>query len=802
MDVTQELRFAARVLAKDKGSTAVAALALALGVGANVAIFSFARLMLWTPLPYPHSEQLVHIPQTNALKGFNQASVSLLDARDWAQASSIASVAVYRSRPVALTGQGDPQHVPAMQVSPEFFPTLGVLPILGRAFSPAESPENESRVAILSYEVWQGMYRGDRGVLGRDVHLDGRNYSIVGVMPEGFRYLFRRTDFWTPLSLGEGGRERGSRGLNTVARLKPGVTVAHATAEVRAISERMEKVDPKAGLGWRGVVRPLADRVMPRAARTAGGTMLGAVGFVLLIACANVASLLLARGTQRRREFAVRASLGATRARLMRLQLAESLLLSVAGGAMGVLSAIWTTPLLRRIAPPDMDLLQTASLDWNALGFGLALSLATVVVFGAIPAWLLTRGDLARSLRDASRGSTGGRHTLLKSLVAAEMALALVLVAASTLMVRSLIRQANLDPGFDKKDLMTATVLLPAARYPQDAQTADFYSRALENLRRDGRVSTAALVQTMPLGGDDSYSQVFLEGEEDAKQDKIAGYMVVSPGYFEALRIPLLAGRDFTEADNADSQKVAIVNQTFAKRYWPKEASPIGRRVRMGGEKAPWVTVVGLARDVHHTQVTDPPRPEVYRPHKQVAARTMILVARGRGGAQNAAEAVRSAVWQVDREQPLFRLESVEALLFNRNSGGRATTQVLGFLAVVALVLAAIGTYGVMAYTSAQRVREIGIRLALGATGPEVFRTMLRGGVTLALIGLVIGLPATYAVAPLLRSIGSGLEAVDSRDGASYAGVAIVLFTSALLACIVPAWRAMRVAPASVLRDE
>lgn len=800
MALAQEFRFAARMLAKNKGWTAISALALALGLGANVAIFSVARLMLWTPLPYPNAEQLVYLPQTNAQKGFNQAAVSLPDTRDWASAASIAAIAAFQARPVAVSGAGEPEHLPGMQVTPAFFEVLGVAPAFGRSFSASEGPETEARAAILSHELWQKKFGGDRSVLGREIRLDGRNYSIVGVMPPGFDFLYQRMDIWTPLSLEPKQRDRSWRGLNAVARLKRGVSRAQAAAEVRAISERIEHQDPNAGLGWRGNVLPLADRLMGRGARAAAGSMLGAVGFVLLIACANVASLLLARGALRRRELAVRSSLGASRGSIVRLQLAESLLLSVVGGAIGILSAVWTIPLLKaKVAPPDMRLLQTATLDWNALLFGLALSVAAAAVFGAIPAWLFARGDLAATLQDSSRGSTGGRHLLLKVLVVSEMALALVLVAASTLMIRSVLRQSTVNPGFDKTNLAAGYVLLPAARYAEKPQVVSFFSQALENVRRNGGVESAALVDTMPLTGNNTYEHITVEGDSDPNPDKITGALVVTPGYFQTMRIPLLAGRDFTTADSADSQKVAIVNETFAKRFWPRESNPAGRRVKLGGAEAPWITVVGLARDVRHSSVDDPPRPEIYRPHAQTSARILMVVARGRGGAQSAAGAIRSAVWQVDREQPIFHLQSLDSWLYERLAGERATAKVLGFLGVIALILAAVGTYGVMAYTAAQRVREIGIRLALGASQTDVFRMVLGGGLTLAAIGLAIGLPAAYGVTPLLRAINSGM---DARDSSTYAGAAAVLFAAALAACALPAWRAMRTDPARVLRNE
>ena len=518
MALLQELRFAARMLAKNKGWTAVAALALALGLGANVAIFSTVGLMIWTPIPYPNSEQLVWMPQTNPQKGFRDASVSLVDTKDWAESSAVASIAPYQTRPLALSGQGEAQHLPSMQVTPAFFGTIGVTPVLGRAFSAAESPENESRSAIISHALWQGMYKGDRNVLGREIRLEGRNYSIVGVMPEGFEFLYQQNDVWIPLYLEPQQRERGWRGLQCIGRLKPGATVERAATEVRAISERMEREDPKSGLGWRGDVRPIAMKVMGRGAKAAATTMFGAVGFVLLIACSNVASLMLARGTQRRREFALRASLGASRGSLIRLQMAESVLLSLIAGTAGIVSAIWSIPGLKRLAPPEMTLFKTAALDWNALLFGLLLSLVTGVIFGVAPAWLLTRGDLAPSLQDSSRGSTGGRHGVLKSLVAAEIALALVLVTAGTLMIRSLIRQTTMDVGFDRTNLAMGNVLLSQSRYPDDPKVTEFFRRALDELRRDQSLESVALVQTIPLGGNNSYLKVRIDGEDDERR--------------------------------------------------------------------------------------------------------------------------------------------------------------------------------------------------------------------------------------------------------------------------------------------
>lgn len=799
MGLLSDFRIAARMLAKKKAWTLVAVAALALGLGANIAIFSVVGLMIQVPLPYPDAGQLVHIPQTNAQRGFSQASVSIRDVEDWRAAPGIASIAAYRGRPMAVSGEGEPQHLPAMQVTPEFFSTLGVEPAIGRNFNSTEGPDSDARVAILSHAIWSGLFKGEAAALGREILLDGRNYTIIGVMPQGFHFLYRKSDVWVPLYLTPAQRERGWRGLNTVARLKPGVSIREAASQVDSISARVAGEDLKNGKDWRGAVRPIADRVIPKGARASAGAMFGAVGFVLLIACANVASLQLAQGMQRRREFALRASLGAGRGALMRLQLIESLLLSLTGGACGVIAAYWTVPLLKRVAPPEMDIFRIARVDLSALGFALALSVITGIAAGLVPAWLATRGNLAESLQDANRGSTGGRHFVLKSLVVAEMSLALVLVCGGTMMIRSLIRQQTIDPGFDRFHLTAAQILLPPARYGREQQVAEFFGRVLENLERDATVDSAALVQTLPLAGDNSYLAVRADGQSDPRQEQMAGNMVVSPGYFKTLRIPLIAGREFTRRDRAESERVAIVNETFVNRFWPAGTNPIGRRVQVGGEQNPWLTVVGVARDVRHTGLTDPPRAETYRPHAQVPERAMIVVSRSRPGVSSTAPALRSSVWQVDRDQPLFRLQSLEDFFLTRNAGALATTKVLGGLAVIALLLAGIGTYSVMAYTAAQRLREIGIRLALGATARSVFGMVLNGGLRLSCIGLAVGLPAAYGVTPLLQM---ATEALEAHEAAVYVAVSLLLFLVALGASIAPAMRAVRVDPASVLHAE
>lgn len=799
MGLLRDFRLAARSLARNKASTLVALVALTLGLGTNVGIFSVVGLMIQVPLPYPDHGHLIQVVQTSPARGFSEASVSYQDVRDWQSAAGLESIVAYRSRPMALSGEGDPQQLPAMQVAPGFFETLGVKPALGRAFTASESPESEARVVILSHALWQGLYRGDPGVLGRDIRLNGRNYTVAGVMPASFHFLYRPVDLWAPLYVEPAQRERAWRGLRALARLKPGVTIDEADAQIKAISGRIAHEDRKSSENWRGEVRPLADRVIPKPARASATAMFGAVGFVLLIACANVASLQLARGMLRRREFALRASLGAGRAALVRLQLAESLLLSLLGGAAGVLFAYWSVPLLKRVAPPEMKIFDLARVDLPVLGFALALSLLTGILFGIAPALLLTRGSLAESLHDSSRGSTSGRHTVLKALVVAEMTLALVLACGGTIMIRGVARQQTLDPGFDRSNVTGGEILLAQARYSEPAAVAGFYRRVLETLTRDSSVESAALVATLPLTGDNNYTSIEVEGRPDPRRESLAGNMVVSPGYFHTLRIPLIAGREFTAQDREAAQPVAIVSETFARRYCPGETSPLGRRVRAGGASSQWLTIVGIARDVRHVSLTDPPRAELYVPHAQAPELRMTLLARARSAAQPVAGALRAAVREADRDQPVYRMQTLDEFFLTRTSGALATTKVLGGLAVIALILAAIGTYSVMAYTAAQRLREIGIRLALGASARSVFSMVLQGGLTLAALGLAIGLPAAYGVTPLLSMAADGLEPLET---AVYAGVAGLLFLVAVAASAAPALRAMRVDPATVLRAE
>lgn len=773
-----DFRFGLRMLGRRRGLTALAVLTLALGVGLNTAIFSVVAGYFWAPLPYGDAENLVSLAQTNPALGVGESRISLLDRKDWAAARSLDTIVAFRPRMAALSGPGTPLSVETIAAGAELFDVLQAPAALGRTFNHAERSPGAHRVAVISDGLWRAQFGADSRAIGSDFRLEGRNYTLIGVMPPGFHFLYRQAQVFIPLDLPvEAANRRDARNLRALARLAPGVTAQQAAQELAALSAHLEQQYPATNRGWRGDVRPMAHLFIPRNARTAMTAMYFAVTFVLLIACVNLASLLLSRGTMRRTELAIRAALGAREGALTRLLLTESALLGLAGGATGIALAWVALPLLRQGAPAGLGHVENLVLDFRSLVYGIVLSLGSGLLAGWIPALAMTRGELGRALRGSGRGSTAAGHRTLTGLVVAEVVLSVVLLAASGLMVKSVSGQLTADPGFDRQGLMTAKVALPESLYPEPRQAADFYGRVLAEVRRDPRVQGAAVAQTLPLGGGDQWSRVLVESSRahDAQDENLVGWMVVSDGYFETMGVPILSGRGFSERDTPDSPPVVVVNQTMARQYWPEDPDPLGRRLKPGaGDAGQWATVVGVARDVRHLSALEPARPEVFVPHAQAPGRAMTLVTRGGGGL---AQVLRQAVWQVDREQPLYEVETVEALIERGTAGPRATAKVLGFLAIVALLLAATGIYGVIGYLAAQRSREIGVRLALGARRADIFGMVLRGGLARAGVGLLVGLPAAVAVTPLLKSILFGLE---PHDGATFAAVGALLLVVAV----------------------
>ncbi len=802
----EDVRFAVRMLGRQKMVTLVAAVTLALGIGMNAAIFSTVSGILWNSLPYPEPERLVAIWGTNPKMGFGRAYVAYREVDDFRKAQGLEKVSAHRFSQVSLTGTGEPGSVEAVESDVELFDVIGEKAALGRTYADSERAPGEHRVAVITEGLWRREFGGNPSAVGREIRLDGANYTVIGVMPPEFSYMYSKAEVFIPLRLKPDQKTQygtNMKGLRAIGRLAAGRTAESAEAEVQRIAKAAEESEPDINRGWSAVVRPLELEVIDRGARTSIQTMFWTVFGVLLIACTNIAGLLMARGTLRQRELAIRASLGAGKARIARLLVTESVVLSLFGGVLGVAFAAWAIPVLRSLAPPGFPRLEQVTLNPMVVLYTFLLCLVTGVLAGVAPAWMMTRGELARSLHEGGRGGTFSRQRSLQGLVAAEVALAMVLLTVTGLLVRSLVGQLYGNPGFDKTHLMTAVVNLPEGLYPEDKQLSDFHTAALQALRRDGRIESAGAAQTIPLGGTNSWAPVLVEGREKKPDERnLVGYMVVSPGYFTTLRVPLLGGRDLAETDGWDAVKVAVINETMARRYWPGEAQPIGRRFRIAGtktDKEEWITVVGISRDVRHSASTLPPRPEMHLAMTQTGGRRLIYMARTKGDPAQAAAALREAVRTVDRNQPLTSVESMEDLIGRRSAGPRVTAQILGFLAGLALLLAGVGIYGVLSYLTSQRAREFGIRVAMGAVRRDIVGLVVRRGVVLAGGGLLVGCGVAFAVTPLVRSLLSGVE---PHDGVTFAGSAGALLGVGVLACVVPVLRALRTDPVKVLREE
>jgi putative ABC transport system permease protein len=797
-----DIRFAFRILRRQKLLTLVAALTLALGIGMNTAIFSTVSGILWNTLPYPGSERLVSIWGENTQRGIRNATVSFREAEDWRSARTLAGLAEYRYMQVSLRTADEPQSVQALESHAGFFNVLGEHAALGRTFDHSEDGPGEHRVAVITEALWHRELGGDPGVIGRELMVDGRLHTIIGVMPPGFDFMYRRVEIFLPLRLTEEQRTRRDvRPMRVLARLAPGASLIQAGDELRSLSQSFDDLQSPTERGWRPRLQPLELEVIDRGARLSIQTMFWAVMGVLLIACANIANLLLARGALRQRELAIRASLGAGKGRIVRLLLVESAALALLGGVLGAVFAGWAIPVLRTLAPKNFPRLEFVNLNAAALGYTFLLCLACSVVAGLAPAWLLSRGELAQTLHEGGRGGTASRQRLLQGLVAAEVALAMMLLTVTGLLVRSLTSYLYSDPGFQKAGLITTAVTLPQPVYPEGWQQAEFFRATLEALRRDSRIEHASAAQSVPLGGSYNFSPIAIEGrtEEGGLPDS-AGYMAVLPGFFETMRVPLSSGRDFDERDGNQAPQVAIVNETMARHYWPGDRSPTGRRFRLlSGREGEWITVVAVARDIRIQSPTRPPRREFYLPLAQAPARRMALLVRTSGDPVSAAGAIREAVRSVDRDQPLSLIETVDEMIDRLLAGPRVTVQITGFLAVLALLLAGLGIYGVLSYLTTQRSREIGIRVALGAVQGRVVRLVLGRGLALTAAGLAAGTASAAALTPL---IGSLLEGIQPHDAATFSFSAATLLAVGLLACAFPVLRALRLDPVRVLRQE
>ena len=805
-DLWQDVRYGARVLLKSPGFTLVAAVALALGVGATTAIFSVMNAVLWRPLPFKEADRLVMVWMDNRRLNMHEDIHSYPNYQDYrSQNTTFANLSVFSTQGFNLTGTGEPERVIGAAATDSFFDVMGTSPALGRPFTAEEDQPGRDMVAVISHGLWQRRFGGDPKAVGQNISLNGATRTVVGVMPPDFAFPSKEVELWVPLAPNQQRAEaRSTFWLTMIGRLKPGVTVEQARAEMGGIAARLEQQYPD-NLGGYGVnLVPLHTQVVGRV-RPALFVLLGAVGFVLLIACANVANLLLARAASRSRELAVRAALGAGRARIVRQLLTESVLLALIGGVAGALVALWGLDVLKSLAPADTPRLDQIGVDARVFGFALGLSCLTALVFGLAPALQSSKSDLNETLKEGGRSNTTGVRgkRLREGLVVSEIALTLVLLVGAGLLLKSFMRLQELNLGYRPEGVLTARVSLPRAKYDQPGKVSAFYEQLTERLRNSPGVEGVAAVGTVLLSNTPNSTIFTIEGRPNPPAAERVEIPLdpATPDFFKVMGTPLLRGRFFDARDRDGSQPVAIVNETFARRFFPNE-DPLGRRFLYGdpgSDDDQWLTIVGVVADMKRTDFNSEVRPETFFPHAQGAATSMMLVVRGAGDAASLAGLVRSQVRALDPDQPVFSVRTMEEQLSDRRAQHRFNMILLAVFAALALVLAAVGLYGVMAYSVTQRTHELGVRMALGARAADVFRLVVGRGMLLAALGVGAGLLASLALTRVMASL---LYGVSATDPLTFGGVALALAAVAFVSCYLPARRATKVDPMGALRYE
>ncbi len=797
----RNLRYGARVLVRAPGFTLVALLTLALGIGANTAIFTVVNGVLLRPLPWEDADRLVGLWESNPGRGWPQFSTSGPNFLDWVEQNrSFERMAGWRFLSFNLTGSGEAERIGGGAASADLLAMLGGQPVLGRGFLPEEDrPGGGARVAIIGHGLWKRRFGSDPGILDKGLTANGETYTVVGVLPDGFEWI-GPTDLIVPLgpTLDE---NRGNHVIQTIGRLRPGVSEAQAREDMEEIALRLERLYPDSNAGWGVAMSTFYDWIIGPDLRRALLVLSGAVAAVLLIACANVASLMLARASTRRREIAIRTALGASRLRIVRQLLVECLLLSLAGGALGLLLAMWGVEALRALGPDSVPRLDETSLDGRAVAFTLVLSLITSVIFGLAPSLQASRADQHESLKEGGRGTPGvsGQQRLRGALVVIEVALSLVLLIGAGLLVRSFLRLQSVDPGFAAEGLLTMELNLPDSRYPAAPQKAAFYSQLIERVGGIPGVESAAAASILPFGPGNTAIEVQVEGRPpDAEGDApSADWRMVTPEYFRTLRIPILKGRSIDLKDSAESELVIVISESMARRFWPDE-DPIGRRIGPGSSDSRW-TIVGVAEDVKTSGLDLETRPLMYLSSYQSSWNPMALAVRASGDPSVVLAAVRTTVRDLDKDVPVSNVRSMEEMISASVGPRRFNMLLLAIFSGVALGLAAVGIYGVMAFAVTQRTHEIGIRVALGAQRGSVIKMVVGQGLRLTLVGVAAGMLAALG---LTRTLSSLLFEVTTTDPLTFMGIPLVLTGVALLACWLPARRATRVDPMVALRCE
>ena len=804
----QNLRYTIRRLWKSPGFTTVAVITLALGIGANTAIFSVVNAILLRPLPYKDDSRLVVILN----QGRNPvAPANFIDWRSQSQAFSHVEAAEYWTP--NLTAADNPEKLWALRVTTDIFPMLGVQPLLGRTFLPEEQETGKEHEVVLSYPLWQSHFGGNPKIIGRAVALSGENYTVVGVMPREFKFApfwATKAELWAPLALGTRLTDRSGSSLRVFARLKSGVTLDQAQAEMATITSRLEREFP--GTNQDIQILSLREKVVGNI-RSALLVLLGAVGFVLLIACVNVSHMQLARAAARREEIALRSALGAGRWDMFRQFLTESLTLALLGGVAGLLLAIWGVRVLIALSPDAVPRVETVGVDGRVLMFAIGISLLTGLAFGMAQAWKANSVNLSETLKEGERGSSEGLHRnrLRGSLVASEFALAVVLLAGAGLMVRTFLALQHVDPGFDPHGVLSLVVGVAGTEEGIAGHTGNFYQQVLRKVGAVPGIESVSGINHLPLAGDEWGFPFHVQGRppERPGEEPVAAYRVVFPGYFRTMQIPILRGRDVTDADNVHAPGVVVINDYLARRYWPGQ-DPIGKAITFDSpaKNPSWLTVVGVAKNTARSSWISPPDAEVFLPYLQNRSYLdapsppfayLTLVVRASGEPAAFAPKIRGAIHSVDKNIPLSEIKTMDQVVAEATGESRFYLIVLGAFATTALVLAGVGIYGVMNYSVSRRTREIGIRVALGAQGRDVLKLVVFEGMVAALAGVTVGLAGALALSRLMAGL---LYGTRPTDPATLAAVVLVLSGVAVAASYIPARRAAKVDPIVALRYE
>lgn len=805
-DLLHDLRYAVRMQLKNPAFTIIAIIALALGIGANTAIFSVVNTVLLRPLPYKDPERLVMIWEDSSRHGYPRDTPAAANFVDWRdQSQSFEGMAAIADTSFNLTGSGEPERLEGRRVSANLFPLLGVEPHIGRVFNAAEDQQGSHRVVLLSYPLWQRRFGADPNIVGQSLTINGDSYVVVGVMPARFQFPTSDDEAWVPIAFTpQEAANRNRHYLQVVGRLKPGVSLEQAQTELSTIATRLQQQYPQSNADLGATVQSLHEHLVGDI-RPALMILLGAVGLVLLIACANVANLLLARAAVRQKEIAVRVALGARRWRLIRQFLTESVLLSTLGGIAGLAIAYGGLVLLRAFIPENISQAREISVDFKVLGFTLLVSVLTGLIFGLAPAIQAARFNQIETLKEGGRdAATGGSGKRLRSLlVTAEVAISLVLLIGAGLLINSFLRLRSVDPGFRPDNLLTMKIVLPEPKYAEFERRSVFYQDLIQRVQSLAGVRSAAVTTNLPLYRQGNMISVSIEGrpEPPPGQELIVVTRIISPGYFDTMGIPLLGGRQISEQDTATTPNVAVISETMARRFWSGEDA-IGKRIAAGRVQTPddWIQVIGVVKDVRQFELTMDPKPQMYLSYRQAGFfAPRDLVVKTDVDPAGMATTVRKAVWDIDKDQPVSNIRTMEEIFADSIARQRFSMLLLAIFAGVALVLAGVGIYGVMSYSVAQRTHEIGIRMALGAQTGAVLKLAVGYGMKLVIAGLVIGLIAAFLLTRVMSTL---LFGVTATDPTTFILISLLLVCVAVLASYIPARRATKVDPIIALRYE